>query len=683
MRSRYLVPFVMAVMLVGFNGHGALSPRAALARAADPQPSALTSFGEATTQPLCGGAPAPAPWTAPAAGAAQAGQMPPPLASFDGINRAEANPEANPNSVDDSGATDTSGAVGPQHYVQTINEDIGIFDKAGNRLCGPVTTTSFFNQLTGCGRGYTDAIVLYDHFANRWLISRFAGQQNPAPGFWNQCVAISTSPDPTGTYNLYGFHLWSNTNRGPNYFGDYPKFGITPDAYFMEAGARDLDTRAVTGSKFAVAFNRAQMLAGQASAAQVEFFVPAAKQGADSHMMPADVDGATAPPAGSPEYFIETRDQSEGFASDEVDVWAFQLDWRSAASATFSQAASLPAQDFNSNYCNCVPQPGTSKPLESHAGLLMFRTAYRNVGDHESIVLNEGVAVGDTRTHGGILWFELQHRGGAWSISQQQTYAPDENTRWLGSIAMDKSGNIGLAYNVSGSNVYPGIRYAGRLANDPPNTLPQSEATLIAGAGSDLGGGNGIGDYAELTLDPTDDCTFWYTSAYIATTTQGGDYHTRIGAFRFSSCGGTPQPASNPNAVSYAAGWNLVAGTDGTTLSGASGSLYTLQPGDSNYQTLAPGAPLKGGQGYWVYFSAATTQTLAGGGSASVTIDVPAGQYVMLGNPSLRPATVSGADLVYVFDPNANGYVATTTLQPGQGAWVLTLARRRVTIAAH
>jgi hypothetical protein len=170
----------------------------------------------------------------------------------------------------------------------------------------------------------------------------------------------------------------------------------------------------------------------------------------------------------------------------------------------------------------------------------MFRLAYRRFADgHEALVGNQTVSAGGVA---GIRWYEIGNAtSGSPSFTQQSTYQPDTTWRWLGSAAMDQSGDLALGYSASNAAIYPQIRYAGRLAGDPANTLAQGEATLVAGTGSQSLTGNRWGDYSDLTVDPVDDCTFWYTQEYYAVPADEFNWRTRIGNFKFPSC-------NNPNA---------------------------------------------------------------------------------------------------------------------------------------
>jgi Fibronectin type III domain len=263
-------------------------------------------------------------------------------------------------------------------------------------------------------------------------------------------------------------------------------------------------------------------------------------------MLPADLDGDTAPPADSPAFFMQFDD-----SPDQLELWAFHVDWANTAASTFTSKAVLPTAAFDSNMCNgsrnCIPQAGTSAKIDAIADRLMYRLQYRNFGTHESLVTNHTVDVGADR--GAIRWYEVRNPGGSPSIYQQGTYAPaDTLHRWMGSAAMDKDGNLAIGYSVSNSLTFPSIRFTGRQATDPLNTLTVAESDLRAGAGSQTHSTGRWGDYSMLAVDPTDGCTFWYTAEYYSTTNSAG-WSTNIGSFKLSNCGASGTPPASPSAL--------------------------------------------------------------------------------------------------------------------------------------
>jgi hypothetical protein len=290
------------------------------------------------------------------------------------------------------------------------------------------------------------------------------------------------------------------------------------------------------------AFDRAAMLAGDAAPAYVTFFVPApVTPVTHSHMLPADLDGERLPPAGAPGYIVQVQDEHLGFPAGRLQVYEFHVDWTDPSSSTLMPTASLTPQPFNSNACpqqSCIQQPEGSALDSLSYGYMMYRLSYRNFGRHHTLLFNHTVAADGNpgANHAGIRWYELRMTTDApWFIYQQGTYAPDANDRWLGSIAMDGRGNIALGFDVSGASAFPSIHYVGRRLHDPLGQLPRREVSMIEGHGAQLGN-IFFGDYHQMTVDPTDDCTFWYTNTYYPETTTPDRWHTRIAAFRFPNC---------------------------------------------------------------------------------------------------------------------------------------------------
>ncbi|HEY6872581.1 MAG TPA: PKD domain-containing protein [Geobacteraceae bacterium] len=423
---------------------------------------------------------------------------------------------------------DTNGAVGPNHYVQTVNSGFQIWDKNGNSLYGPANINTLWSGFSGeCEADNNgDPIVLYDHLADRWIMSQFAlGPNNLGPYY--ECVAVSKTGDPTGAWNRYAF-LYSTT-----IMNDYPKFGIWPDGYYMSAN-QFYKASSWSGAGV-VAFERNKMLNGQQ--AQMVYFDLHNVNSCYEGLLPSDLDG-TPPPAGTPNYFTSFDDGSANCdsSSDNLKIWEFHADWTTPANSTFGVSsrpnAVLTTAPFNL-MTGDIPQPG-GYSLDSLGDRLMYRLQYRNFGDHSAMVTNHTVDAGGGRA--GTRWYELRNSGSGWSIYQQGTYAPsDTENRWMGSVAMDVRGNIALGYSVSSSTVYPSIRYAGRLIDDPLGTLGQAEASIIAGSGSETGPMHRWGDYSSMSVDPTDGCTFWYTTEYIQTTGTA-PWQTRIASFIFPGC---------------------------------------------------------------------------------------------------------------------------------------------------
>jgi hypothetical protein len=429
---------------------------------------------------------------------------------------------------------DTVGDVGPNHYLQMVNSTgVQIFDKSGNTIAGPYNYNQLFRGFGGiCETNQQgDPIVLHDQMADRWFLSQFAYPSQQGPTF--QCIALSTSSDPTGSYYLYAFQT---ATVG---FDDYPHYGVWPDAYYFSANR--FNAPGFAGA--AGAFERERMLVGDPTARQVIFLTP----GQAGHL-PSDLDGGTLPPPNSPNFYLYPTNAGTGTISE----YKFDVEWSNPPASTFTGPFPITVAPWDSDLCaatreQCIDQPGTSVRLEAIADRFMHRLAYRNFGTHESLVVKHTVDA-DGAGRAGIRWYEFRNPNApSPTVYQQGTFAPADGLhRWMGSIAMDRQGNMAAGYSVSSTTVFPGIRYAGRLVSDPLGQFAQGEGTLLNGGGSQTGPGARWGDYSSMNIDPRDDCTFWYTTEFYSVTGVV-NWKTRIGSFRYPGCTGataTPVPSA-------------------------------------------------------------------------------------------------------------------------------------------
>jgi hypothetical protein len=477
--------------------------------------------------------------------------IPAPLANFEGLsNQDNFNTfgfRVNP--------PDPNGEVGPNHYVEMINLVFGVYDKQGNLLLGPVDTGTLWSDfdVPDCTDPSGDPVVLYDQTEDRWILTQFTtrGLDDPALPFYN-CVAVSTTGDPTGSYYRYAFITQADPDGG-YFFPDYPKYGVWSNSYLMTT--RDFGT--VDGYGISVyALEKNKMVNGDPAARAVQFFldsdvVPLNLIG--DGLLPADIDGERRPMSNdAPAPIVGTQDDgaSYGATFDALNIWELSVKWRSTPIASIVLKTQLPVASFDSIFpCapssrDCLPQPGITNPAQyldilSYRQRPTFRLAYRNFGTYESLVTNQSVEA--LPGVAGVRWYELRRTGGTYSVYQQGTYAPGDGVhRWMGSIAQDKRGNMGLGYSVvNGTTVFPGIRYTGRLAGDSLGQMTLGEGTIINGSGVQTTTNSRWGDYTDMTVDPVDDCTFWYVNEYYTAAGQASSpagWQTRIASFKLPGC---------------------------------------------------------------------------------------------------------------------------------------------------
>ena len=453
---------------------------------------------------------------------------------------------------------DNDGAAGATQYVQFINLEYQVFDKSGNTVLGPLSGKTFWSGFGGsCQTDNSgDPVIRFDAAAQRWVVAQFA-INNSAPDY--ECVAVSQTADATGSFNRYAFSF-SN-------FPDYPKLGVWPDAYYFTFNNFNAAGTAYVGANVCAA-DRTSMLAG--AAATMQCF-----QQSSSYfgMLPSDLDGATPPAAGTPN-FVMVLDPS---GSANLDLFKFHVDFTTPANSTFTGPTLIPVAAFtplcNTQYRGaCVPQPDSgSDSLESIGDRLMWRLVYRNFGDHTTLLATHSIVASIGGAHsgviastGGVRWYEIRNPETSPTVFQSGTFAPDSQYRWMPAIAMDANQDIAVGYSMSGAAAgqYPSIVYAGRVPTDPAGTL-ESEVVLKAGLGSQTSGYNRWGDYSSLTIDPTDDCTFWFTQEY-EKATGAFNWSTAIGSFSFPDCAtGTTPTITSLSPTSAAVGASVtITGTN-------------------------------------------------------------------------------------------------------------------------
>ncbi len=464
---------------------------------------------------------------------------------------------------------DTNGDVGPNHFVSAVNGPIGVYDKSTGSLAGgQFRLSSLFTSLpsaTGCGtRDDGDPIVLYDSLADRWMLSQFAlpsGSSSTAP--WYECIAISQTGDPLGAYYVYAFQTPSGSG-----FPDYPKLGVWRDGYYMsdhQNGFSSLPSGGGAGTGL-FAFDRAKMLLGDPTATYIYFNRPA---GGEGGIIPADIDGILAPPVDVPmTFFRYIGDEFGAGYIDGVRAYEFVPNFTTPALSTLSILSDLPVAAFDARQPSGradIEQPSpatTSNNLDSLNDRAMTHVSYHNLGTQASPVNSyvmawgvnvSGAAAGALTAStftSGVRWTEIRRgAGGVLTVRDQGTHA---NTSvdgatgvnyWMPHAAQDNQGNIAVGFSVSGTTVNPSIRWAGRTGAAPAGTLNEGEAVMFAGNGVQLATNSRWGDYSSMSVDPVDDCTFYYHQEYRNAVNDGVSngfgWNTRVGRFKFPGYSGS------------------------------------------------------------------------------------------------------------------------------------------------
>jgi len=414
-------------------------------------------------------------------------------------------------------------AVGATQVVAVINTAYQVFNKStGASVQAPKQISSIFTGLSGlCGQGatspnYTDPIVLYDKKAGRWFIAIVAADSTFSTG--NECIAVSSTSNATGAYHRYAFAF------GTNVFNDYDKFGVWPDAYY---GSYNMfSPTSFLGAK-ACAYQKSAMLAGTAAKAICFTNVN------EFSYLPSDLDGATQPPTGEPNFFVDL------FSGSALHLFKFHVDFTTPSNSKFTGPVAIAVTAFTQACAatgTCIPQAGVSDQLDSLGDRLMFRLAYRNSGTHEALVVNH--AAKTSKAASGVRWYEIRSPNATPVVFQHGTLTSGSTSLWMGAMGMDKVGNIALGFSESSSTIHPSIAFTGRVPSDPAGTM-EGIATIFTGKGSQTGGmangSNRWGDYSGLAIDPSNDCTFWYVNQYIPSN-GSFNFHTRIASFKFPTC---------------------------------------------------------------------------------------------------------------------------------------------------
>lgn len=483
---------------------------------------------------------------------AGAGTIPSPIANFEGMGTGLSG------FLVQSAPPDPIGDIGPDHYIQTVNFSLAVFSRTGDLVLGPMPTRALWADFAGaCAMTNDgDATVRYDHLAQRWVIAQFS--VNGGQGPFYQCVAVSTSSDPMGTYNRYQFAYGA--------FNDYPKMALWPGAYYFTFNM--FQKSEFLGAK-SCAMDRTRMLAG--GPATMQCFTTGPDEGG---LLVSDLDGKVLPAKGTPAVVAT-------FGTDELQLWRMHADFGKPSNSYFTGPVRLAVVPF-AMMCDggsCVRQPDVGQTLDAVSDRPMNRLPYRKFATHEVVLLSHAVKAGAS---GGMRWYEIRNPTSDRPVLHQQgTYAPDNGFRFMGSIAMDAIGNIAMGYSASSSSLSPSVRYTGRVVSDPLGTFGQGEGVMAEGFGAQTGGLSRFGDYSSLTIDPVDDCTFWYTQEYIG---EPGSFNwrTRVASFKFPSCGSARDDfslVSSPSKISFLPGQTTDVVIETKVLSGAAQSVSLTATG--------------------------------------------------------------------------------------------------------
>lgn len=417
-------------------------------------------------------------------------------------------------------------SVGPTQIVETTNVRYAVYNKTGGVLLGPAALHTLWASLPSsdlCSNtDGGDPIVLWDKADQKWIISQLAYNSKFTVNEW--CLAISTSSDATSSYDAYSFQFGSN-------LPDYPKVGVWQESSGKYSGIYFSANIFARGNRFTGADFCALPLASKISSSTPLTCIQSSNA---ASVLPADLDGTTLAPSGTAAFYVDFS------GSNTLNLYQYNFDAANPSSSTLSGPTALTVGAFQ-EACggnSCVPQPGTTEQLDSLGDRLMYRLSYRNYTStygYDALTVNHSVQISSASNQTGVRWYEIENPGTKPTVAQQSTYSPDTSLyRWMGSIAQDKVGDLGLGFSTSSSSNYPGVAFTGRAYTDPLNTM-ESESSIHTGTGSQTGI-NRWGDYSSVSVDPSDDCTFWYVNEYLSSTGSYTNWGTYIGSYKFSNC---------------------------------------------------------------------------------------------------------------------------------------------------
>ncbi len=612
------------------------------------------------------------------------------VSTFEGIDATQlAKPEYN---------VDENGAIGTKQYMEWTNVYYQAWSKTSPYTAvwskPQVGTTPFTNAgLTQCSTIEGDGLVKFDQLASRWIIAGHNQLTSTVTAYY-YCVAISTTDDLTTTsWYTYAFPLDSilgENSEGNYYFPDWPKFGVWIDAYYVGIDYQNTNDAFQINGVIACALDRTDMLVGATALAPQCFTYPTTIDGAyiGHSLQPADVEGTTAPPTGTPETFVSIENPTlngTAMTSSEFNLFTFSVDWSNPANTTFTQSF-VSAPTYTPGCYNptdptdtvCVPEPSTASsgnPIDSVGDRFEYRLSYRNFGSYQSYLVSHTVTVASTELgQTGIRWYELRNTGSGIELYQSGTVSPDTtNYRFMPSITQDVSGNAAVGYSISSASMHPSISASYWNLN---STYDPTEISLYTGS-ADEENSYHWGTYTAMNVDPSNGCTFWYVNEYYTEDQTGTDkplWQTRISNFTLPTCGGvTALPATlsfGSQAVGTSSAAQQVVLNNATTSTLTINSIYGAgtDPADFN-QTNDCGSSVAAGSSCTINVtfnpqatgSLTATLTISDSDSSSPQTVSLSGTGTNGGTISVTPASVSFGNQAYGTTSGATSISVTNT----------------------
>ncbi len=426
-------------------------------------------------------------------------------------------------------ASNVAGALGHDAYVQIANGAIALFNKHdGALVTGPVRQSALFDGP--CGKGAPGAsAILYDHLAARWVLLHQAwAAGNAATGPYYQCMAVSVSGDAGGRYHRYLFRLASNAEQGR--YADSPVLALWPDAYYLTFNQFDAPGGAWRGAAVC-AIDRAALVRGRAAIARCRD-TGAAYGALTPVSWEGDGPAATACNCMHEPMLLLSLDINVKGRGAHLLLWRYDLARRELRGPTALPVPSFTIACAGARDLACIGQPQGAAALAALSDRLGSRAVYRQDQDGKRIVASHTVQADDGTI--GLRWYELGVETDGVLLRQHGLLAGSDNARFMGSIGMDKAGNVALGYSVAGSDTPQGVRYTGREPGDPPGQL-RGEEFIVNGAGVHVASSGAWRQNGMLSLDPADGCTFWYTQQYVPHSGPAA-LRTRLASFRFRQC---------------------------------------------------------------------------------------------------------------------------------------------------